>query len=73
MANRLCDNSVGKAANKLSGLGTDFAVASLVCGLAGTAELLVAGRFVQGGGGALGPGLGRVLEGFPGLVAAGNR
>jgi MFS family permease len=30
-----------------------FTVASLVCGLAGSAELLVAGRFVQGAGGAL--------------------
>jgi EmrB/QacA subfamily drug resistance transporter len=31
-----------------------FAVASLVCGLAGNAAVLVAGRFVQGVGGALG-------------------
>ena len=30
MANRLCDNSAGKAVNKLSGLGTDFAIDSLV-------------------------------------------
>jgi MFS family permease len=36
----------------LGGLGL-FTVASLLCGLARTAELLVAGRFVQGAGGAL--------------------
>ena len=30
-----------------------FTVASVVCGLAGTAEMLVAGRFAQGAGGAL--------------------
>src|SRR3954468_6582603 len=36
----------------LTGLGV-FTVASLLCGLTRTAELLVIGRFVQGAGGAL--------------------
>ncbi|HEV8566932.1 MAG TPA: MFS transporter [Actinoplanes sp.] len=50
----------------LAGIGV-FAVASLVCGLAGTAELLVAGRFVQGAGGALGSAviLGMIVRLYP--------
>src|SRR5262245_6501646 len=30
LAKRLCDNSIGKAANRLSGRGTDFGIGSLV-------------------------------------------
>jgi MFS family permease len=50
----------------LGGVGV-FAAASLVCGLAGTAELLVAGRFVQGAGGALGSAvvLGMIVRLYP--------
>jgi MFS family permease len=50
----------------LAGIGV-FAVASLVCGLAGTAEVLVAGRFVQGAGGALGSAviLGMIVRIYP--------
>jgi MFS family permease len=45
-----------------------FAVASLVCGLAGNAAVLVAGRFVQGAGGALGSAviIGMIVRLYPG-------
>jgi EmrB/QacA subfamily drug resistance transporter len=50
----------------LAGL-TVFTVASLLCGLAGNAELLIAGRFAQGAGGALGSAviLGMIVRLYP--------
>ena len=44
-----------------------FTVASLLCGFAGTAELLVVGRFVQGAGGALASAviLGMIVRHYP--------
>src|SRR3954449_8331911 len=44
-----------------------FAIASLVCGLAGNAAALVTGRFVQGAGGALGSAviLGMIVRLYP--------
>ena len=51
----------------LAGLGL-FTVASLLCGLAGSAALLVAGRFAQGAGGALAAAvvIGMIVRLFPG-------
>jgi EmrB/QacA subfamily drug resistance transporter len=50
----------------LAGLAV-FTLASLLCGLAGSAELLVIGRFVQGAGGALGSAviLGMIVRLYP--------
>jgi len=50
----------------LAGLGL-FTVASLLCGLAGSAGLLVAGRFAQGAGGALAAAvvIGMIVRLFP--------
>src|SRR5665648_715101 len=51
LAGRLGD-LIGRRRIFLSGLGL-FTVASLLCGLAGSQEMLIGARFVQGVGGAL--------------------
>ncbi|HEX5199569.1 MAG TPA: MFS transporter [Actinoplanes sp.] len=66
LAGRLGD-LVGAWRVFLAGLGL-FTVASLLCGFAGSAGLLVAGRFVQGAGGALAAAvvIGMIVRLFPG-------
>jgi EmrB/QacA subfamily drug resistance transporter len=65
LAGRLGD-LVGRRRIFLTGLGV-FTVASLVCGLAQSQELLVAARFVQGAGGAMTSAviLGMIVTMFP--------